>query len=63
MSSELDAVIGALPDGHADVLRLRFVDDLELAEIAELLEIPVGTVMSRLYRARKALVQAMGGTR
>ena len=53
----------SLSEEHREILSMRHFQDLSYAEMAELLEVPKGTVMSRLYRARKALVQAMGGTR
>ena len=40
---------------RAEVLTLRFVDDLSLAEVAEALGIPLGTVKSRLHLALKEL--------
>ena len=48
-------VVRALPDGQREVLLLRFVDGLSLAEIGEALEIPLGTVKSRLHHALDAL--------
>lgn len=47
--------LGRLPDNHREILVLRDYQDLAYAEIAEALQIPLGTVMSRLHRARKAL--------
>jgi len=40
---------------HAAILTLRDVQGMEYAHIAETLEVPVGTVKSRLFRARAAL--------
>jgi len=40
---------------HREIIMLRHFEDLEYAEIAEVLAIPVGTVMSRLYHARQNL--------
>jgi len=48
-----------LRDDQQEILNLRHFQDLSYAEIAALLDIPEGTVMSRLYRARKALARAM----
>jgi RNA polymerase sigma-70 factor (ECF subfamily) len=48
----------ALPD--REVLTLHFLDDLSIAETAEVLGIPPGTVKSRLYRAKRALRDAIG---
>ena len=53
--SELATVLAALPDGQREVLLMRFVDDMSLAEIALALAIPVGTVKSRLHNAIAAL--------
>jgi len=46
------------PDARA-MLVLRDVQDLDYESISEVLDIPVGTVKSRLYRARKALATAI----
>lgn len=51
----LAAAIEELPDGARETLLLREVDGLSYAEIAEALEIPKGTVMSRLHYARRRL--------
>lgn len=42
------------PD-HREILRLRHMMDLSYAEIATMINVPIGTVMSRLHAARKAL--------
>lgn len=47
----LTQVLARLPEGQREVLRLRFVDDLSLAEIAAALSIPEGTVKSRIHLA------------
>ena len=52
---QLAAVVSALPETHREVLLLRFVDGLSLNEIAMALEIPLGTVKSRLHNALDAL--------
>lgn len=44
-----------LSEDHRDILVMRHFEDLSYAEIGELLGVAEGTVMSRLYRARKAL--------
>jgi len=48
-------LLAALPAEHREVLILRELDDMSYADIARVLEIPIGTVMSRLARARSAL--------
>lgn len=52
---ELAAVLAQLPEEHREVLLLRFIDGMELAEIASAMEIPLGTVKSRLHYALKTL--------
>ena len=51
----LTAALTLLSDGHREVLLLRFVDGLSLAEIAETMNIPLGTVKSRLHNALETL--------
>lgn len=59
MKSVAQAIDG-LPDEQREVLLLVCVEDLAYREAAEVLGIPIGTVMSRLSRARKALAEAAG---
>jgi RNA polymerase sigma-70 factor (ECF subfamily) len=47
--------LGKISLPHRDILTLFFLQDLSLEEIAETLQIPKGTVKSRLYYAKKAL--------
>lgn len=53
------AAIDLLPDHHRDVIALVFVAGLPLADVAEVLAIPVGTVKSRLFHARAAVAAAL----
>lgn len=53
--SELAVVMRSLPESQREVLLMRFVDAMSLREIAEALNIPVGTVKSRLHNALKTL--------
>lgn len=48
-----------LPDKHREILMLRHFEDLDYAAIAAVLEIPIGTVMSRLFHARQKLRNLM----
>ena len=52
---DVAAVLSGLSDERQEVLMLRFVDGLSLAEIAEAMGIPVGTVKSRIHLAIKQL--------
>lgn len=56
----LRVAMQTLSDEHREVLSMRHFQELSYAEIGEILDLPPGTVMSRLYRARKALVRALG---
>lgn len=55
----LDRAMNALPEMQREVLRLRYFADLTYQELAQVLDIPAGTVMSRLHLARKALANSM----
>lgn len=54
-SRRLDEVIALLPEEFREVLVLREMEDLSYREIAEVTGAPIGTVMSRLARARAML--------
>jgi RNA polymerase sigma-70 factor (ECF subfamily) len=54
-SSELQMVLAGLSEEHRETVLLRFVDGLSLAEMAEAMEIPLGTVKSRLHIALQTL--------
>jgi RNA polymerase sigma-70 factor (ECF subfamily) len=54
-SSELAAVLAGLSEEHRETILLRFVDGLSLAEMAVAMEIPLGTVKSRLHIALQTL--------
>ena len=51
----LEAVIAGLPDDFREVLILREMEDMSYRKIAEAIGAPIGTVMSRLARARTML--------
>jgi RNA polymerase sigma-70 factor (ECF subfamily) len=55
VDEEVLHAIDALPDEFRETLTLSDVQELTYAEIAEITEVPVGTVKSRLFRARQAL--------
>jgi RNA polymerase sigma-70 factor, ECF subfamily len=51
----LERLIAGLPDDYREVLILREIEDMDYREIAAVTNVPLGTVMSRLARARAAL--------
>ena len=64
--TDLDAAAAALgPPGCPDreVWRLLYEEDRPVAEVAELMGVPEGTVKSRAHRARRLLRAALGGVR
>jgi RNA polymerase sigma-70 factor (ECF subfamily) len=64
ISKEATAKIGAAVDSlsakYKAVLVLRVYEDMSYEEIARTLDVSVGTVMSRLFRARKKMLEALG---
>jgi RNA polymerase sigma factor (sigma-70 family) len=57
---DVAAAVAALPVRQREVVVLRYLIDLEEAEIARILRRPLGTVKSSLFRARRALAAALG---
>ena len=62
LAPELQAAIDALPDAFRQAVWLRDVEEFSYAEIAEMLAIPVGTVMSRISRGRRLLFERLRTT-
>jgi RNA polymerase sigma factor (sigma-70 family) len=60
-AERLRAAIAALPTPLRETLVLRDIEGLGYREIAEVSEVPIGTVMSRLARARGRLIATIGG--
>jgi len=56
----LFAGLAQLSEPHRQILQLKYFTVLSYEEIAETLDIPKGTVMSRLHLARKALAARIG---
>jgi RNA polymerase sigma-70 factor, ECF subfamily len=56
-------IAAALAGPEGEVLRLMYVEDRPVAEVAALLGVPAGTIKSRVHRARRMLRAAVGGTR
>lgn len=58
---EVSQAIDKLPDEYKIVVLLADVDELSYKEIADVIERPIGTVMSRLHRGRKMLQKMLSG--
>ena len=56
---DLQAALDALPEAFRQAVWLRDVEELSYAEIAGVLGIPIGTVMSRISRGRRALYERL----
>jgi RNA polymerase sigma-70 factor, ECF subfamily len=56
-------IAAALGGPEGDLLRLVYVEDRPVAEVAALLGVPAATIKSRAHRARRSLRAALGGTR
>ena len=59
--SEVLSLMETLPEQQSSAMLLVYVDGLSYDEAASVLDVPVGTVMSRLARARLALGRALDG--
>src|SRR5947209_1232405 len=59
-AARLEAAIAELPVPFRETLVLRDVQGLDYREIAEVTKVPIGTVMSRLARARRRLIERIG---
>jgi len=62
-AAALEAAIMMLPHPFREVLVLRDINGLSYREIAAMLHLPLGTVMSRLSRARRLLIAELGDNR
>ncbi|MBI1736208.1 MAG: sigma-70 family RNA polymerase sigma factor [Candidatus Rokubacteria bacterium] len=56
----IQQALAALPEHHRTIIMLSDLEGLSYREIADVLEIPMGTVMSRLHNARKKLRDVLG---
>ena len=59
LDEDVQEALDGLPEDYRMVVVLADLEDFSYQEIAEILDIPVGTVMSRLYRARRRLEAEM----
>ncbi len=56
---EVKGALESLPEGFRIAVLLADVEGFSYKEIAEIMDVPIGTVMSRLHRGRKALQKAL----
>ena len=63
LDADLQAALDALPDTFRQAVWLRDVEELSYAEIAKVLDVPIGTVMSRISRGRRALSEGLQARR
>jgi RNA polymerase sigma-70 factor (ECF subfamily) len=61
MDQELVHALDQLPEDYRTVMLLWAVEELSYKEIADTLDVPLGTVMSRLHRARRRLAEQLHG--
>ena len=59
LAPELQAAIDALPETFREAVWLRDVEEFSYAEIAAMLQVPIGTVMSRISRGRRQLFERL----
>ncbi len=60
---DVRSALASVPDELRSALLLRDVEELEYAEIAEVLGVPIGTVRSRISRGRRSLARILGNSR
>ena len=63
LTPDLQAAIDALPDAFRQAVWLRDVEEFSYTEIADMLSIPIGTVMSRISRGRRLLFDRLTAER
>jgi RNA polymerase sigma-70 factor (ECF subfamily) len=61
LDADLRAALDALPEAFRQAVWLRDVEDFSYAEIAKMLGVPIGTVMSRISRGRRLLYERLAG--
>lgn len=63
LDADLQAALDALPDAFRQAVWLRDVEEFSYAEIARIVGVPIGTVMSRISRGRKLLYERLAAAR
>lgn len=59
LDADLSAALDGLPDVFRQAVWMRDVEEFSYAEMATILDVPIGTVMSRISRGRRMLMQAL----
>ena len=63
LDADLQAALDALPEAFRQAVWLRDVEEFSYAEIADMLQVPIGTVMSRISRGRRMLYERLAKAR
>jgi RNA polymerase sigma-70 factor (ECF subfamily) len=63
LDADLEAALDSLPDAFRQAVWLRDVEEFTYSEIAAMLRIPIGTVMSRISRGRRLLHERLTAAR
>jgi RNA polymerase sigma-70 factor (ECF subfamily) len=59
LSAKINAALATLPEYHRAVILLREVEGMSYEEMAQVLDVPKGTIMSRLFHARRKLQEQL----
>ena len=63
LDADLQGALDALPEAFREAVWLRDVEEFSYAEIARMLEVPMGTVMSRISRGRRLLFERLSSVK
>ena len=63
LDADLQAALDSLPDAFRQAVWLRDVEEFSYAEIAAMMQVPIGTVMSRISRGRRMLYERLAKAR
>jgi RNA polymerase sigma-70 factor (ECF subfamily) len=59
LDADLQAALDSLPEAFRQAVWLRDVEEFSYAEIAQMIDVPIGTVMSRISRGRRMLFERL----
>jgi RNA polymerase sigma-70 factor (ECF subfamily) len=59
LAQKIDAALQQIPDKHREILLLRELEGMSYEDLARVLKVPKGTVMSRLFHARAKMQQLL----